>query len=142
MVFPMRRLSIFMKIPGKSSAAASSPRRPALRRPAFVSLFFAAAIAVGGGAVPLIEPALVPPIAEARFGRGGSFGFRGSRSFSRSSFGRRRSFGRSSYNRGYRGGGFGFGMPFLMGMGFGGFGGSFLIPMILFFVLRMMMRRR
>jgi hypothetical protein len=29
-----------------------------------------------------------------------------------------------------------------MGFGFGGFGGSFLIPMILFFVLRMMIRRR
>jgi uncharacterized membrane protein len=92
--------------------------------------------------MPLIEPALVPAIAEARFGRGGSFGFRGSRSFSRSSFGRGRSFGRSSYGRGFRGGGMGFGMPFLMGMGFGGFGGSFLIPMILFFVLRLMMRRR
>ena len=103
--------------------------------------------------VLLVAPAHVPlpafgpegahiarDLAEARFGRGGSFGFRGSRSFSGSSFGRSRSFGRSTYSRGYRGRGFG--LPFLMGFGFGGFGGSFLIPMILFFVLRMMIRRR
>ena len=87
-----------------------------------------------GVGLPLLEPALAPAAAEARFGRGGSFGFRGSRSFSG------RSFGRSGYSRGFRGGGFG--LPFMMGMGFGGFGGSFLIPMILFFVLRMMIGRR
>lgn len=136
MVFHMRRLFIYMKIPEKWSAAAFSLRPPSFRGPTFASLFFVAAIAVAGGAMPLIEPVLVPAVAEARFGRGGGFGFRGSRSFSRSSF------GRSSYSRGYRGGGFGFGLPFLMGFGFGGFGGSFFIPMILFFVLRMMIRRR
>ena len=124
-----------MKFSEKLGAATFSQRRPA-----FASLFFAAAIAMAGGVIPLIEPVLAPAIAEARFGRGGSFGFRGSRSFSGSSFGRSRSFGRSTYSRGYRGGGFG--LPFLMGFGFGGFGGSFLIPMVLFFVLRMMIRRR
>ena len=114
----------------------------ARRSPFFASLLLAAVIAVGGAGLPLLEPALAPAVAEARFGRGGSFGFRGSRSFSSRSFGRRSSFGRSGYRRGYGGGGFGFGLPFMMGMGFGGFGGSFLIPMILFFVLRMMIGRR
>lgn len=89
-----------------------------------------------------------PADAEARrFGGGRSFGFRGSRGFGRSSsFGRRSSFGgRSGYRRGF--GGFGF--PFLMGMGLGGFGGfgfgllrMLFIPLILFFVLRMMSARR
>ena len=141
MVSRMRRLFINMKIPGKWSAAAFTLGPPSFRGPTFASLFFVAAIAVAGGAMPLIEPMLVPAVAEARFGRGGGFGFRGSRSFG-SSFGRRRSFGRSAYGRGFRGGGFGFGLPFLMGFGFGGFGISFFIPMILFFVLRMMIRRK
>ncbi len=131
MVFSMRRQPHCQEIRGKSSAAA-----PARRSPFSASLFLAAAIAVGGVG-PLLEPALAPAVAEARFGRGGSFGFRGSRGFGRS-----RSFGRSAYRRGYGGGGFGFGLPFMMGMGFGGFGGSFLIPIILFIVLRMMIGRR
>lgn len=131
MVFPMRREPICQEIRGKSKA-------PARRSHFFASLFLAAAIAVGGGAIPLLEPALAPAVAEAaRFGMGRSFGFRGS-----GGFGRSRSFGRSAYRRGYGGGGFGFGLPFMMGMGFGGFGGSFLIPLILFIVLRMMIGRR
>ncbi len=127
----MRRQPIFREISKKSSAAAS-----ARRSPFFASLFLAAAIAAPGVGLPLLEPALAPSIAEAaRFGGGRSFGFRGG-----GGFGRSRSFGRSGYSRGFRGGGFG--LPFMMGMGFGGFGGSFLIPMILFFVLRMMIGRR
>ena len=134
-LIPMRILSSPMKILEKFCKAAFS-----LRRTSFASLFYALIITLGGGGILLIEPALVPTTAEARFGRGGSFGFRGSRSFSGSSFSRSRSFGRSAYSRGNWGGGFG--IPFLMGFGFGGFGGSFFIPMILFFVLRMMVRHR
>ncbi len=89
-----------------------------------------------------------PPDAEARrFGGGRSFGFRGSRGFSRS-FSGRSSFGRRS-GFGYRRGFGGFGLPFLMGMGLGGFGGfgfglmqMLFIPLILFFVLRMISARR
>ncbi len=107
------------------------------------------ALAAGAFAVTTLA---FPADAEARrFGGGRSFGFRGSRGFSRgfgkrSSFGRRSGFGgRSGYRRGF--GGFGF--PFLMGMGLGGFGGfgfgllrMLFIPLILFFVLRMMSARR
>ena len=137
MVFPMSHSPVFGELEGKLNALP-----PARRSPFFASLLLAAVIALGGAGLPLLEPALAPAVAEARFGRGGSFGFRGSRSFSGRSFGRRSSFGRSGYRRGYGGGGFGFGLPFMMGMGFGGFGGSFLIPMILFFVLRMMIGRK
>ncbi len=108
------------------------------------------------GAVALTAAAVgalvSPPDAEARrFGGGRSFGFRGSRGFSRSfsgrsSFGRRSGFGRGF---GYRRGFGGFGLPFLMGMGLGGFGGfgfglmqMLFVPLILFFVLRMMGARR
>jgi uncharacterized membrane protein len=95
---------------------------------------------------------VLPADAEARrFGGGRSFGFRGSRGFSRA-FGRRAAFGRrsgSGMGGGYRRGFGGFGFPFLMGMGLGGFGGlgfgllrMLFIPMILFFVLRMMSARR
>jgi uncharacterized membrane protein len=90
-----------------------------------------------------------PPDAEARrFGGGRSFGLRGSRGFSRgfsrkSSFGRRSTFGRGF---GYRRGFGGFAFPFFMGMGLGGFGFGLMrmlfIPLILFFVLRMMSARR
>ena len=80
------------------------------------------------------------------FGRGSSFnsGFGGGHGSSlNSGFG---GFGhRGSFNRGF--GGFGF--PFFMGMGLGGFGGfgfglmrMLFIPMILFFVLRMISARR
>jgi uncharacterized membrane protein len=89
-----------------------------------------------------------PADAEARrFGGMRSFGFRGSRGFGRrSAFGRRSGLGRGG---GYRRGFGGFGLPFMMGMGLGGFGGfgfglmrMLFIPMILFFVLRMMSARR
>ncbi len=93
--------------------------------------------------------ALPSDVEARRFGGMRSFGFRGSRGFGRrSAFGRRSGFGRGG---GYRRGFGGFGMPFLMGMGLGGFGfGGFgfglmrmlLMPLILFFVLRMMSARR
>lgn len=103
---------------------------------------------LGTGAIVTATLAL-PADAEAlRFGGGRSFGFRGSRGFSRgfgrsSSFGRRSSFGRGY---GYRRGFGGFGFPFFMGMGLGGFGFGLMrmlfIPLVLFFVLRMMSARR
>lgn len=90
-----------------------------------------------------------PPDAEARrFGGGRSFGFRGSRGFSRG-FGRRTPFSRRSglgRGYGYRRGFGGFGLPFFLGMGLGGFGFGLMrmlfIPLILFFILRMMSARR
>lgn len=80
----------------------------------------------------------------ARFGGMRSFGFRGSRGFG--GFSRRSSFGRRGYTRGYRRGGLGFGLPFMMGMGlggfgFGGFGGLLIYPILMLFLLRFMRRR-
>lgn len=103
-------------------------------------------------AVVALSTLALPANAEAaRFGGMRSFGFRGSRGFSRG-FGRRAAFGRRSgfgMGGGYRRGFGGFGLPFMMGMGLGGFGGfgfglmrMLFIPMILFFVLRMMSARR
>ena len=106
--------------------------------------------AVTASALAVSTLAFPAGVEAARFGGMRSFGFRGSRGFSRG-FGRRSSFGRRSgfRGRGYRRGFGGFGFPFLMGMGLGGFGGfgfglmrMLFIPMILFFVLRMMSARR
>jgi len=91
---------------------------------------------------------LAPAAAEARrFGGGRSFGFRGSRGlFGRSAGGGGLFRGRSAYGRGYGGyrRGFGMGFPFFFGFPFFGFGlfRMFLIPLILFFVLRAMRSRR
>jgi uncharacterized membrane protein len=103
--------------------------------------------AVTASALTVSTLALTADAEAARFGGMRSFGFRGSRGFGRrSAFGRRSGFGRGG---GYRRGFGGFGLPFMMGMGLGGFGGfgfglmrMLFIPMILFFVLRMMSARR
>lgn len=94
---------------------------------------------------------LAPAPAEARrFGGMRSFGFRGSRGFSGRrlggfSFGsrsRRSLFRRGFRRRPYRG--YGFGLPFFGGFGFPFFGFGFglfrffMIPLILFFVLRLL----
>ncbi len=108
-------------------------------------IFVRSAVTVSALAVSTL--ALTADAEAARFGGMRSFGFRGSRGFGRrSAFGRRSGLGRGG---GYRRGFGGFGLPFMMGMGLGGFGGfgfgllrMLFIPMILFFVLRMMSARR
>ncbi|MDA1001161.1 MAG: hypothetical protein O2807_11700 [bacterium] len=104
-----------------------------------VRMLYRAALATPP-AIVLTLAATAQDAAARGFGGGRSFGFRGSRGLG--GFSRRSSFGRRSGNaRSYGRGGFG--LPFLMGMGlggfgFGGFGGIFIYPILLLFLLRIL----